>query len=42
MHTDIAKEVIFQNAIIEQMVEQGWVLGEAACYNRETALYVVV
>ena len=39
MRVDVAKESVFQNAIIEQMLAQGWVLGEAARYNRETALY---
>ncbi|MBS97740.1 MAG: restriction endonuclease subunit R [Oceanospirillaceae bacterium] len=34
-----AKEVDFQNDIIQQMLANGWLLGEPAGYNRERALY---
>jgi len=34
-----AKEVHFQNDIIEQLLANGWLLGEPAGYNRERALY---
>lgn len=34
-----AREVVFQQDIIEQMVANGWQLGTPAGYNRETALY---
>ena len=34
-----AKEVAFQQDIIDQMVEGGWQLGDAADYDRERALY---
>ena len=39
MISDITKEVVFQNDIIEQMVANGWQLGSPKAYNRETALY---
>ena len=35
----IAREKVFQQDIIEQMVANGWQLGAPAGYNRETALY---
>lgn len=34
-----SKEVIFQNDIIAQLVNNGWLLGTPAGYNRELALY---
>ncbi len=34
-----AKERAFQDDIIREMVERGWVLGETAKYDRERALY---
>jgi len=34
-----SKEVIFQNDIIAQLVDNGWLLGTPAGYNRELALY---
>jgi type I restriction enzyme, R subunit len=34
-----AMEIAFQNDIIAQMQEHGWVLGEPSGYNRELALY---
>ncbi|BBB29885.1 type I restriction endonuclease subunit R [Neptunomonas japonica] len=34
-----AKELHFQNDIIQQMVAQGWQLGSPAGYNRKLALY---
>ena len=34
-----AKEVAFQQDIIDQMIEGGWKLGDPAHYNRELALY---
>jgi type I restriction enzyme R subunit len=36
---DKAKELIFQNDIIRQMVANGWLLGKPENYNRELALY---
>lgn len=36
---DKAKELIFQNDIIRQMVANGWLLGSPENYNRERALY---
>ena len=34
-----SKEAAFQQDIIDQMVAGGWVLGHAAKYDRELALY---
>jgi len=34
-----AKEIIFQDEMIAQMVAAGWQLGSAADYNRELAMY---
>ena len=36
---DSSKEQIFQNDIIDQMLAQGWLLGESNKYNKELALY---
>lgn len=36
---DKASELTFQNDIIAQMLEDGWMLGEASNYNRALALY---
>ena len=38
-HGDTAKEAIFQNDIIRQLLENGWLIGKSENYNRETALY---
>lgn len=37
--TDVARELIFQNDIIDQMQVHGWQLGLAGGYQAETALY---
>mgnify|MGYP000692876000 CR=1 FL=1 len=37
--SDKAQEKIFQNDILDQMLSQGWLLGESKNYNRELALY---
>ena len=34
-----AAEAAFQNEIVEYLVEQGWLLGKSADYDRERALY---
>lgn len=34
-----ANELTFQNDMIAQMLENGWLLGDASKYNRELALY---
>ena len=34
-----SQEVVFQNDIIDQMLAQGWLLGESNKYNKELALY---
>ncbi|MEZ8235746.1 DEAD/DEAH box helicase family protein [Vibrio splendidus] len=39
MSTDSTQERIFQDDIICQMVENGWVEGKPESYNRESALY---
>lgn len=36
---DKAKEKVFQNDILEQMLSSGWLLGESNKYNKELALY---
>ncbi len=36
---DRAREFVFQNDIIQQMLANGWLLGEPTGYNRELALY---
>lgn len=36
---DKAKEFIFQNDIIQQLIANGWLLGKPEGYNRELALY---
>lgn len=33
------RELQFQNDIINQMLAQGWLLGESNKYNKELALY---
>jgi hypothetical protein len=37
--TDLSAERQFQNDIIDQLVANGWQLGDAAQYHRELALY---
>ena len=37
--TDKANELTFQNDMIDQLVENGWLLGTPEGYNRELALY---
>jgi type I restriction enzyme R subunit len=37
--SDKAKELIFQNDMINHLVVNGWLLGKAEHYNRELALY---
>ncbi|MGB0833335.1 MAG: type I restriction endonuclease subunit R [Psychrobium sp.] len=37
--SDKAQEKTFQNDILDQMLSQGWLLGESNNYNRELALY---
>ncbi len=39
MSMDSTKELIFQNEMIAQMLEKGWVRGENDGYDRERALY---
>lgn len=39
MSMDTTKELIFQNEMIAQMVETGWVVGKGDGYDRERALY---
>lgn len=39
MSTGKAREIVFQNEMIEQMVTSGWQLGTPAGYNRELAMY---
>ncbi|MEI2265444.1 type I restriction endonuclease subunit R [Erwinia sp. CGal63] len=39
MSMDSTKELIFQDEIIAQMLERGWVRGKADGYDRERALY---
>ena len=39
MSMDSTKELIFQNDIIAQMLEKGWVLGKSDGYDSERALY---
>lgn len=39
MSNQAALEKPFQNHIIDMLVEAGWVLGDSAHYDRETALY---
>ncbi len=34
-----SSESAFQNDIIDQMVANGWLLGESGKYNRQLALY---
>ncbi len=36
---DKAREYVFQNEMISQLLENGWVLGKSDGYNRELALY---
>ena len=36
---DTAKELVFQNDIIQQLLSNGWLLGDPSHYNRELALY---
>ncbi|SLM31625.1 Restriction endonuclease, type I, EcoRI, R subunit/Type III (fragment) [Desulfamplus magnetovallimortis] len=38
-HGDTTKESIFQNDIIRQLLNNGWLLGKSENYNRELALY---
>ena len=37
--SDKANELTFQNEMIDQLVENGWLLGKSEGYNRELALY---
>ena len=37
--TGTAREIIFQDEMIEQMVAQGWQLGSPIAYDRELAMY---
>ncbi|HHT8828386.1 TPA: type I restriction endonuclease subunit R, partial [Yersinia enterocolitica] len=39
MSMDTTKEAIFQNEIIAQMVENGWIVGKSDGYDRERALF---
>lgn len=39
MSFDLSSERIFQNDVLNQMLQGGWVLGTPEGYNRETALY---
>ena len=39
MSSDSTSEKVFQDNIIEQMVNNGWVLGKGSDYHREYALY---
>ena len=39
MSFDPSNENTFQNDLIQQMLKQGWCLGDPQGYNRETALY---
>ncbi len=39
MSTDTTKELIFQNEMIAQMVNNGWIVGKGDGYDRERALY---
>lgn len=39
MSMDSTKELIFQNEIIAQMEEKGWIRGKTDGYDRERALY---
>ncbi|MGQ8702327.1 type I restriction endonuclease subunit R, partial [Serratia marcescens] len=39
MSMDTTKELIFQNEMIAQMVETGWIVGKGDGYDRERALY---
>ncbi|HAT3485112.1 TPA: type I restriction endonuclease subunit R, partial [Serratia marcescens] len=39
MSMDTTKERIFQNEMIAQMVETGWIVGKGDGYDRERALY---
>ena len=34
-----AKELAFQNDMIQQLLANGWLLGKPECYNRDLALY---
>lgn len=36
---DKTREFVFQNDIIQQMLDRGWQLGESAGYHRELAMY---
>ena len=36
---DKAREYVFQNDIIRQLLTNGWLLGKPENYNRELALY---
>lgn len=36
---DVAKELVFQQDIIDQLVSNGWLLGSPENYNRKLALY---
>ena len=39
MIMDSTKELIFQDEIIAQMIDRGWVRGKTDGYDRERALY---
>lgn len=41
MSTDTTQELIFQNEMIAQLVENGWIVGKSDSYDRERALYSV-
>jgi len=39
MSMDSTKELIFQDEMIAQMIDRGWVRGKTDGYDRERALY---
>ena len=39
MSSDAARESVFQNDMVKQLVSNGWLLGMPEKYNRELALY---
>ena len=39
MSSDVIRESVFQNDIINQLLANGWKLGKPENYNRELALY---
>ncbi len=40
MSMDTTNELIFQNEMIAQMVDRGWIVGKSDGYDRERALYL--